>query len=92
MANFFWNILYKSHGNKTQRNGTITLIKMVEKRGKSGLNLHVVVNILESSTTFWKSRYEGGLWIDKTYCALYKVKEHSQSLFIIAEYVKWNAI
>jgi hypothetical protein len=31
---------------------TITLTEMVEKRGKSGLNLHVVVNILESSTTF----------------------------------------
>jgi len=39
---------------------------MVEKRGKSGLNSHVVLNILESSITFWKSRYEGGLWVDKT--------------------------
>jgi hypothetical protein len=31
---------------------TITLTKMAEKRGKSGLNLHIVINILESSTAF----------------------------------------
>jgi hypothetical protein len=37
---------------KHQDKMTITVTKMVEKRGKNGLNLQIVINILESSTKF----------------------------------------